>query len=842
VIGQKIGRYHIVAKLGEGGMGTVWRARDEVLKRDVALKLLPESMIDSEKARRRFQGEALAASALDHPCIATIFDSGEDEGRIFIALALIEGETLNDLISRGPLSIEETVRVTRSVAGALVHAHGRGIVHRDITARNIMRAEDGRVLVLDFGLALPEGRTRITETGMVLGTLAYVAPEVLQRQEADARSDIYGLGVVLYEMLTGGLPFSGGRIEVILAAILNEEPEPPSRRRGGIPPELERIVLRTLEKNPANRYQNAVAVLTDLQELSRKDSGEIPVGTVSETETRATVTEAPTKPVHEELPSIPEAKLLAVAPFRDLSSGDLSSETAEAFARGLSETVSVSLARVPGVQVIPPSAYPQTGDGEEDTAEIARRLGATLILSGTVRRAGEKLRVTYSLLNPLRGVQIAADRVDGAVADIFAIEDQLAESVFRSLKVETDEMVLAFERQPSHDVAAHEHYLQALGYLQRYDNPASVDGAISLLTQLISSEGNSALFHAALGRAYLHKYALTHQPIWEERAAAACNRALELDPESAEVLVTMGNLYREMGEYEKAIESYQRSLESRGDDPEAYLGIATAYGATGDYEKAETAYRRAIALRPGYWAGHNKLGRFYFDRSQYDLAAEEFKRVIELTPDNARGYANLGATHFRAGNFAEATSAYHRSIEVQPNAAAYTNLGTLHFFQKNYIEAAAMFERASRLRPGDPMMWGNLGDAYRWMPGHREEATRAFESAVRTMRDQLGVNPNDGQGTAWLADWLAKLERAKEARKTIEKSLELSPGDALCMARAVTVFHLVGDRANALIWLDRALQHGFGSVEFERDPELDALRSDPSYQRIVLSGTEEGVN
>jgi serine/threonine protein kinase len=268
MIGRRLGRFTITAPLGEGGMATVWTATDELLRRTVALKVLREALASQASSRRRFLHEARAASLLDHPGVATVYDFGEADGLVFIAFALIEGETLSACAAREPVPAREAARVVGEAAAAIAHAHARGVIHRDVTGRNVMIARDGRAVVLDFGLALAAGQSRLTSAETALGTVTYMAPEVLAGQPADARSDVYGLGVVLYEALTGAFPFVDQRPEALFFRVQNEEPRPPRELRAGIPPELERVVLKALARDPDARYQDAATLAAELRAIA----------------------------------------------------------------------------------------------------------------------------------------------------------------------------------------------------------------------------------------------------------------------------------------------------------------------------------------------------------------------------------------------------------------------------------------------------------------------------------------------------------------------------------------------------------------------------------------------
>lgn len=484
------------------------------------------------------------------------------------------------------------------------------------------------------------------------------------------------------------------------------------------------------------------------------------------------------------------------------------------------------------IQVIPPSSAAPGTLLDEDLRRIGRNLGANVILRGTVQRSGDQIRIAYSLLHPDRCVQIAGDTVDGSIRDLFAVEDRLVESVIRSLQLGAS-APRAVLRREARDPVAHEHYLQALGYLQRFEDTASIDGAVALLERLLDAEGDTARVHAALGRAYLCKYKLTREASWEERARTSCLRALELDPRSPDVLGTMGHLHMSLGRPAEAVREFQRALKLKRDHPDALLGLSEAYEMAGKLSEAEEACRTAIAQRPNFWGGYNRLGILHFSQGQYERAIEPWKRVVELTPDNVRGWNNLGAAYFQMGRYREALATYHRSLEILPSAAAYSSLGTVHFFLGNHNEAAAMFEKGVALRPNDPRMWGNLADAYRWTPGMEDKAAATLDRAIEMEREMLRLNPKDAEGWADLAGWLAKRGDAREAAQAVRRALKINPNDVNFMAAAGRVYHLAGARAKALEWLSQAIEKGYSAKELLRDPELKTLRSTPTFLKFI---------
>lgn len=814
-------------------MATVWRARDELLKRPVALKVLREHLASLPEARRRFLHEARSGSLLDHPGIVDVYDFGEQDGTAYIAFALVEGETLSVRASRSLLPIPEAVRIVSQTAAALAHAHARGVVHRDVTGRNVLLANDGRVFLVDFGLALAAGQTRLTTTDTALGTVTYMAPEILSSGPADTRSDVYSIGVVLYEALTGAFPFVADRPEVLFYRVVNGRPRSPSDLRPDIPPDLERFVIRALDPDPRERPEDASRFLADLREVDlavtdsrpqerapRPASGSQPAGRRRRASDHGPG-DAPT--------------YLAVLPFEDPPESNGGDGGLGLLGRGLAETLSSVLAATPGVRVIPPARTVSRGEAVEDPEGTARRLGANLLLTGSLRRSGTRLRVTYSLIDPTQGIPVAGDTVEGATGQIFDLEDALACSVRRALGCD-DGLVVAPARARPRDPAAREHYLQALGYLQRHDDEASLDGAIRLLEHLVESEGETAQALAALGRAYLGRFRLTSARVWESRAAATCQRALTLDAGSPEVLITLGDVHTAAGRPDDAVDEYRRALAHRPEAIDAWIGLARAQSAADRMADAEAAALRVIELNPADWRGHNLLGLIHFAQGHYTRAVGPWTKVVELTPDNALGHSNLGSALHCLDRVDEAVAEFRRGIGIRPHPWAYTNLGCVLYFSGRFEEAADAFRLATALAPSDPLVWGNLGNASRWIAGHETEAAEAVDRAIVLMQEHLERNPMDAGGWSRLAGWLAARRREAEARRAVERALSLVPDDVNLVALAGSTYFLLGDRTQSFACFEKAVRNGYGATLLLRDPELAPLREDPEFRRILEMG------
>jgi len=735
MIGRTIGRYRILSLEGEGGMGKVWKAEDTLLGRPVALKFLPEGCTEEDRAR--FLRGLRAAAALNHPGIAAVYEAGEGADGPFAALAWVDGETLADLLARGPVPVSEAIRIASAAADTLAHAHAHGVLHRDVTARNIMVARDGRVVVVDFGLAWREGSTRISSRGTRVGTSGYMAPEVLRNGAADARSDLYSLGVVLYELLTGTLPVTG-RAEARDYQTLHESVDPPGRLRAGIPAELERVVLRLLEKEPEKRYASAADVAADVAVTLREGTTDRPA-------------------VEEASPAshrfrIPDRKYVAVLPFLSLSSSSSRDEPGELLAAGFAEAVSGELGRLPRVRVFSPSTLGVQGSSP-DILAIAARTGANLVVTGSVRRVGDEFRLQWSLIQPATGMQLAAEVLAGSLANAFELEDRLVAGIAAALGF-GDEVRTVRVRARGRDPAAHERYLQALGYLRRHENEASVDGAVALLERLIAGDAKVAAYHAALARACLRKHQLVGGSRWLSQAAGACDRAMRLEPKSPEVLLTLGEIHTATGRPAEAVAAYEEALALREGDADTLVALSRALEAAGRLPEGESAARRAIRTWPDDWRGYNRLGVLQFHEGRFADALEAWREVARITPDNARGWYNTGSALYHLDRFEEAIDAYRHAIRIRPTARAFAWLGTVLFYSGRLEEATSAFEKARDLDPADAMGWGNLGAGFRWTPGREAEAREPLERAVHLLRDRLAENPRDAQGWSHLANWL----------------------------------------------------------------------------------------
>jgi serine/threonine protein kinase/tetratricopeptide (TPR) repeat protein len=851
--GVRIASFEVRAHIGAGGMGTVYRAYDTKLGRDVAIKILRENLAESADYLRRFEREARSASALNHPNIITIFEINEFEGAPFIAMELVEGTRVREMLLPGALPLRKLLNVATQIADGLAAAHERGIVHRDMKPENVMITRQGLVKILDFGLARLGGpadkyeddsTAEITRErgGRLLGTASYMSPEQASGAEVDFRSDQFSFGAMLYEMATGRRAFKRDSTADTIHAIIHDEPEPIQRINPRIPAPLCWIIERCLAKDPNDRYASTTDLKRELQifreRLPDTGSGDrllhgfrIPprkralviASAVAVVIVLAILVRLPDRLRPASAP-VSGRQYLAVLPFKDLSG----QRDNELFSRGLAEAVSSRLAKFSAIQVIPPtSSAPLIAKGA-DGRRIAQELGATMLLNASVQHNGDTLKIQYALTDSISGNTIAKDTVTGSVDSMWAVQDEVSDAIARRLGIEQSpppSQQAELETAEEQDL-----YLRALGNLQNYEDEKSLDAALAQLRELLETASGSPLVHAALGRTYMYKYILTKDRPWSEKAIQAADRSRVLAPDAPDVLLTYANVQRLTGRFAEAIATFKRALVLQPNSPEAVLGLANSYQGAGQIEDAERAFRRAIALRPTWWAGHNDLGAMYLGLARYDDAAREFSQVTQLNPQSSWGYSNLGATHIMKERLPEAIAALTKAVSIREDAAAYGNLGYCYYYLGRYEKSAEAYRKAVTLRPNVATQWANLSDACRWTPTCASEVEPATDEAIKLLNQELAVNPRNSRAHATLAVCLAQSGRRDDAQEHIRQALELEPKNPTRMFQAARVANLRGDSSGAVSWLRRAIDAGSGELEIQRDPEFRELRRTDAFR------------
>ena len=698
MIGEKLGPYEIVGSLGAGGMGEVWKALDTRLGRVVAIKKL------KERHSERFQQEARSIAALNHPYICQIHDIGPD----YLVLEYIEGKPLSC-----PLPEEEAVRLAIQIATALEEAHQKGIIHRDLKPSNIMVTDKGTVKLLDFGLAklyeqdgslsgLTTFDAPATQAGAVLGTVAYMSPEQAQGQPADARSDIFSFGLVLYEMLSGRRAFSGTSTLVVAAALMRENPPPIQ-----VSPSLENILRRCLEKQPSVRYQTSSEVKTALEQIFKEA--------------------APAKSA-ESKPSI------AVLPFTNMSAD----KEQEYFSDGLAEEIINALTKIPGLKVIARTSSFAFRGKEQDITKIAEALRVSTILEGSVRRAGNRIRVTAQLITAVDGSHLWSERYDRQMTDVFAIQDEICQAIVDKLRLELTGDRQLVKRQ-TENVEAYNLCLKGRYYYLKL-TPESMEKGREFFKQAIALDKNYAWAWCKLARFYFVMGYLGFMPVEATtmQASQAIDKALELDNRLAEAHAVVGMLRARHFDWREAERSFRRALELDPHSQDTWQAYSLFYLAPlGRIDEAIAASKKALKLDPLSPHLLHQLGLRYYLNRQYDLAIEHLRNALELDPNYFWAHICLGQTYTEIGKFDEAIQATQSGIQLAGRTPtglswlgfAYARAGRIDEAKKLLKEIKDLAQKEYVMPSNFALIYHGLGEidqAFDWL----EKAVDEFNLSI----------------------------------------------------------------------------------------------------------------
>lgn len=856
LIGMTVGRFTIRSRLGAGGMGEVYLADDPMLRRPVAIKRMSPSLRTDEHYRRRFIKEAERASSLNDQHIASIYDVLEDRNETFVVMEYVEGVTLRQRLKE-PFGWKEFLPVAIECAEALVTAHEKSLAHRDIKPENIMLTPKGGVKILDFGVAKripsPDQLTESEESGrgVLSGTLGYMAPEVLLGRDSDERADLFSLGVVFYEALAGQHPFLAGTVIATTDRIINTRATPLRQVKPEIPEGFEQIVDHLMAKTPAERYASASELVDDLRALERGEAfkrrapafrlKKLPhprvllagLGAVLAVLLMFALVPSLRQRLTGQRSAVemPQQKYLAVLPFTVLEG---SSQT-EAFSRGLAETVTARLGQVAeqhGLSVVP-AAEVRT-QHVRTIREAQREFSVNLVLEGSLYRSGKQVRVTYELVDVRGRRQLSASTITASAADTFALEDQVVDSILNNLELalQPDER-RALGVRGTNQPAAYDDYLQGRGYLQDYNKPENIELAIQAFHRALAIDPHDALAQAGLGEAYWRKYQNLKDPALVDLGRTACDRALKLNAQLAEPHLCMATWLNETGQYEKAVEEFKATVSKEPNRDDVYRGLAEAYEKLGKLSEAETTYRHAIALRPKYWAGYNALGIFYLTHAQYARAAGMFSEVVKLKPDNDHGYNNLCFADWMQGLYSEAIDACQRAIAIRPTASNYSNLATAYYYRRQYAQAAETYQKALHLNEREYIIWGNLGDAYSWIPGKKASAHEAYHRAIALANTRLQVNPRDARTLGYLAWYQASVGQWQAAVATAGGALRLEPHDSELLFNVALIYNQIGDPSRALKYLEKARAAGYSATLLRDTPNFEPFRPNPRFQHLL---------
>jgi tetratricopeptide (TPR) repeat protein/TolB-like protein len=869
---QIISHYRIHEQLGAGGMGVVYKAEDIRLGRLVALKFLPDHSVRDPRALERFKREARTASALDHPNICTIYEIDDDQGRPFIAMQLLEGNTLRERIGEQPVALGMLLDWALQISDALQAAHAKGIMHRDIKPANIFITERGQAKILDFGLAkltavdmTGSGEATLsstgplTHTGAAIGTVAYMSPEQARGEALDARTDLFSFGVLLYEMATGKQAFSGPTWAVTVYAILGQAPVSLNESVPGLPQRLQEIIDKCLIKNRDLRYQSAADIHHDLLKLKKDyESGK------SLKSVRVATTWPPQRKLRVGMaialavllaaavlwvprvlrrlaasgtgaagpsPSlVPERKTIAVMPFASVASDPKMT----AFGKGLLEDVAAKLSQLSAnhdFEVVP--ARTLEDQKVATLADAAKEFGVKLGLTVSLEQANDLFRASYSLTDAKSGKNLAGGQITAPVSDLFTIEDQVGNGVAAALQISLrSEEKQVLGAHSTSQPEAYQYFVQGRGYLQDSRKPENLTSAEIVFKQALKLDPNFGQAEAGLGEAYWLKYQLGKQKQWIVPAQQACTKAVDLGNSGAEGHMCLGLLEDGTGEYEKAAEQFQQAVQLEPANDRAYTSLAAAYQHLNQPDRAEETYKRAISTRPQYWRVYSFLGGFYIAQAEYEKAIVMFRRSTELDPDSYVALNSLGAAFLYAGKDDEAAQAFEKSIALRPTRDAYNNVAVAQFHLHRFKNSVLNFKEALKLDDSDYQTWGNMGDAC-YYGGDTPAAMESYRKAIPLAEQRLKVNPRDAGVLGDLASYYSMLGDRKQALSYLDRSLQLGPGDKDLLLNAAVVYNQLRETGTALEWLSKALAAGYSRSVVATGAPFDNLHENPRYQALM---------
>lgn len=827
--------YVIKGKLGEGGMGIVYLARDTRLKRDVALKFLAKHIAKDQSKHAHFRVEAQAAAVLNHPNIAQVYSIEEANGELCIVLEYVEGQELKEVVDEDRLTIEEKTKVAKEIAEGIKGAHEKGIIHRDIKSRNIMIDVSNKVKIMDFGLARLEGSESSNTKDTTAGTTAYMAPEQLRGNEADHRSDIWSYGVVLYELFTGQLPFQGIHEAAIMYSITEEEPQPINPEVNDIPEKIRHVINRCLEKRPEDRYQKISEVIDDLKDESHPKRLTAGGEDLSKRKVYLAVGTGLTilalsafmfywSSEFDLMGSVPEKMYLAVLPIENFSDDP----ELQAISDGLAETFSYRLSELEQYEgsywVTPASEIRK--ENVASAPQANKIFGVTLAIASSIQTIRDSTKMIIQLIDAENVRTIGAKQVVVHSDNLAQLEQEGIRAMLSMLRIDLQpDMEKTLREGIPADPKAYEFYLKGRASLQKDDNLEILDAAIGHFQDALELDPDFALAHAGLGESYWRQYMVTRDVSFVEKATASLEMAQTINSELPAVQYLMGLLENGTGNFREAISHYQNALDLDPKYTAAHREMAVAYENLGEFEKADSIYKRIIEQKPEYWGGYRYIGDYYLATGELELAVENLQRAKNLSPQNSATYSNLGIAYFYLSELDSAQVMFEQSLALDESPITASNLAAIYFRNGRYSEAAEMYEKVleNDSYSDQYKFWGNYAVSVKWSKGLEGE-NDLYRTAIEKAKSQLDVNANDPVVLSDIAVFYSDLENSEQAIDYIEKALSMNQEDIDILVNAVSTYENLGMRQEALEWVRADI-----TSRIEWLPDLQLLKNDSDY-------------
>jgi tetratricopeptide (TPR) repeat protein/tRNA A-37 threonylcarbamoyl transferase component Bud32/TolB-like protein len=857
-----VGPYRVIDRLGAGGMGEVFLATDTRLNRKVALKYLSDPALDLPRARERLLREARAAAQISHPNIAAIYDILDTGTHPCIVMEYAQGETLAQVSAKGPMPSEQAVSIGAQLADALAHAHAAGVVHRDLKPANVVLTAGGTVKILDFGVArvldieeelAGDERTREvtiqSHAGKIAGTPAYMAPEQLAGRPASPLTDIYSLGVTLFELLTARRPFGGKTTSDLVYQMMSSPTPLASASNGAVPPALDAIVAKAMAREPEQRYRSAADMAADLRRVERTASRDAGVTTAETVEverrlaarrrrrTIATVAAcagvvalaawAYTAWRREPAPPLSGSVPIAVLPF---TSNQHSPEAVKA-GLGFTESVVAALEGLSSITVLSRPDFSNYVADAPDRVKGAGELGVAAVVSGEVTITDSSREFAVRVQQP-DGKVLLKRTYQGRPTEVSALERGAAADIVAALNVN----VTAADRDrlrrvPACRDDAYGDYVEGRSLLDRKDVPGNRAKAEQAFSRAVAKDARCAPAFLGLADALWSAYKDEGpDPALVERARQALDSAAALDPDSPSIKRAYAVLYLGTGRPEQAEKVMLDVIERRPFDDEPYRLRAEILGRQGRTEEATAALQQAIRLRPSNASNYISLGNSHFWEGRYPEAIQTYIRGLEIQPDNVWLKSNLAAAYSYNGEPRKAIAVYESVPDL--DATMLSNLSMLYFDEGRYTEAADLLQRALALEPRSAIKHGNLGDTYRKL-GRTKEAEGEYRRAAELTAEQIKVDDRDATALARHAVFDAKLGDASQALQHIRRAVEITPDDNTVLYKRAVVHALLKQRNEAVEWLKKAIEKGYSRARARTDPDLDSIRKVPQVEAML---------
>ena len=825
MIGKTISHYKILEKLGAGGMGIVYKAEDTKLKRAVALKFLPPELTRDPEAKERFIREAQAASALEHPNICNIHEIDEtDSGQLFIVMAYYEGETLKQKLKPVgtqqivPIPIDETINIALQIARGLSKAHQQGIVHRDIKPANIMITDEGIVKILDFGIAKLTKTTSITTEGTTKGTISYMSPEQALGQDVDQRTDNWSLGVVLYEMLSGQLPFRGEYDSAIIYSILNEATQQISDLCPEAPRWLEKLIEKTLSKNPDDRFQSMDEMITNLQYGS-----EITTPLEKKSFLKSNLLRSKERKFLFAVITViiialvvlmnllssrfsgAERKSIAILPFTNLSSDPSYVYIGD----GITEDIITQVSKISELRVLSRSSIMRYKNKEINIKKIGKDLDVSTVLEGSVRIENNSIRVTAQLIDTNTDDHLWAETYDKELTRIFDIQSDVANKIASALQVKlTLSEKTNLDKRATKNLDAYSFYLKGKEYYYKY-NKEDNETAIALFKKALERDSSYSLAYAGLGNAYGQRYEkFGFSGNWLDSSIAMSKKSLLIDPDLAEGYKALGLSYSLMGRRHKAVEADKKAVELNPNLHSAIGNLGIEYMSMGKLDEALLLLKKAITLNPTHFFGSASVGAVYYELGMDDKALEWYKKSMELEPNYTYANIQIGYLYLRQGNFEKASVMASEDIKIYPDTlSSLVFKGNIELFRGNFSKSKWYYDKVIPITG----------------------------ISIETIKHPISLSPST------YGYILTKTGNQIQAQNLLEKtSLECQSSISQGNEYYWTPFELArinaiqGNKAEAYRWLQKAIDAGWRNYRLALiDPVWENLSDDLQFQNLM---------